>query len=277
MKQRSESDSNNRFDGKKPRRTKHGITVYYPLETSNGDLVLRTDVDWGKDIEPVSLSDSSGFHFEVATDRPFFYFKPGIHRADGFVWSRGANYLALLDSGQDQEIYPFFSATERGAITHLVEVASRDYDVSHRVRIYLPAGYSENTLKRYPVLYMHDGNNLFFPREAFMGQTWNVDGTLDLLDAMNVIREVIVIGVWPADREREYTRPGYEQYSKFLATELKPRIDREYRTLSGAENCAVMGSSLGGVVSLYVAWQYPNVFGKSACLSSTFDWEDNLR
>jgi predicted alpha/beta superfamily hydrolase len=132
-------------------------------------------------------------------------------------------------------------------------------------------------LKRYPVLYMHDGNNLFFPNEAFFNNEWRIDETMDRLDAMNIIDKVIVVGIYPHDRMYEYTKPGYEAFGRFITEELKREVDANLRTLAAPAHTAVMGSSLGGVVSLYLAWQHPNVFGKAACLSSTFTYRDDLR
>ena len=97
-----------------------------------------------------------------------------------------------------------------------------------------------------------------------------------MLDKMNAIEEVIVVGIHPNDRMNEYTMPGYEDYGRFLVESLKPLIDGKYRTLTGPANTAAMGSSLGGVVSFYLGWQWPEVFGKIACLSSTFTYRDNL-
>ena len=99
---------------------------------------------------------------------------------------------------------------------------------------------------------------------------------LGMLDKMNAIEEVIVVGIHPNDRMTEYTSPGYEDYGRFIVETLKPLIDTKYRTLAGSSNTAVMGSSLGGVVSFYLGWQWPDVFGKVACLSSTFAYRDNL-
>ena len=86
----------------------------------------------------------------------------------------------------------------------------------------------------------------------------------------DVVRKVIVVGVYAVERQTEYTAPGYEDYGRFLVEELKPWIDDNYRTLSGARHTAVLGSSLGGVVSFYLAWQWPEVFGSAGCMSSTF-------
>jgi enterochelin esterase-like enzyme len=94
---------------------------------------------------------------------------------------------------------------------------------------------------------------------------------------MNAVRQVIVVGLYAEDRETAYTLPGYHDYGRRLVEAVKPTIDREYRTLPEPGCTAVMGSSLGGVVSLHLAWQYPHVFGMAACLSSTFGWRDDLR
>ena len=153
-----------------------------------------------------------------------------------------------------------------GSFSDLIELQSQHYDEKHKIRVFLPPGYDEKTLKRYPVLYMHDGNNLFLPEEASFGETWEVGEVLELMSSLRVTREVIVVGVWPVDRMAEYTSPGYEKYGKFLVEEVKPYIDNQYRTHPDRQSCAVMGSSLGGVVSFYLGWEYPHVYGMVACM-----------
>jgi predicted alpha/beta superfamily hydrolase len=213
----------------------------------------------------------------VSTHRPFVYVRPHLRIGRVVHPARGAAFLAIVDSARPQRAFPYFFSEPVGSITHPVEVPSEVEGHSHRIAVYLPPSYAENTLKRYPVLYMHDGHNLFFAEEAFIGETWEVKETVEMLDGVNAIEEVVVVGVWPAERQREYTRPGYVAYGEFLARQLKPLVDSGYRTLPEPGHTAVMGSSLGGVVSLYLAWEYPDVFGMAACLSSTFDWEDDLR
>lgn len=249
------------------------IRVRYPLDS--GRIVLRTDLDWEKDMEPVDAS-ASVFDFEVPSEAPFLYFKPVVLQ-DGKPagWSVGENYLALSSQRQPREIYPYFQADHRCSACDLRELASPEGRYDYRV--FYPPGYHENLLKRYPVLYMQDGQNLFFPDEAFQGHHWRIAETLSLLDSMNLVDKVIVVGVYPNERESNYTLPGYESYGRFLAEALKPEIDRCFRTLPGPTTTAVMGSSLGGVVSFYLAWQYPEVFGMAACLSSTFGWRDDLK
>ncbi|MEO6970024.1 MAG: alpha/beta hydrolase-fold protein [Chthoniobacterales bacterium] len=216
------------------------------------------------------------FDFTVASERPFLYFKPCLIDGSGLHWSAGMNNLAVLSEPGPRDIYPFFHSREVGAITSVLELDSALLERSQRLRVYLPAGYEENTLKRYPVLYMHDAKNLFFPEEAFSGKDWQVDKTLDLLEAMNVIDRVIVVAVYAVNREEEYTRPGYEKYGRSLVEEVKLLIDARFRTLSAPSHTGVMGSSLGGVVSFYLAWQWPEVFGRAVCMSSTFTLKDDL-
>jgi predicted alpha/beta superfamily hydrolase len=251
------------------------IRVIYPLTA--GRIVLRTDTDWGKDVEATSVSeDRTVFTFKRRSSRPYFYFKPCIVDGDRFTWSQGNNYLASLDALDGLDIYPYFYAAPRGSITDRIDVPSDRPGGTHHVRVYRPPGYQENTLKRYPVLYMHDGTNLFFPEESFLGVDWDVDSTLDLLDAMNVIDKVIVVGIYANDREAEYTKTGYEPYGRFIVESLVPWMAAHHRVLAQPEWTAVMGSSLGGVVSMYLAWQYPQVFGMAGCMSSTFGWKDDL-
>ena len=250
------------------------IVVRYPA--GDARIVLRAASEWTRDIEPVAAgSDGNDWRFEVPVTSGFLYFKPMLVRGEERRWAVGHNFLALTHMSAERTVYPYFSEDQRCAECELLE---RDDGSGrkHRFRVFYPPGYHENTLTRYPVLYMQDGQNLFFPNEAFQGQHWRIGETLRTLDAMNVIDKAIVVGVYPNAREHDYTRPGYEAYGRFLTKIVKPHIDREYRTLTGPGNTAVMGSSLGGVVSLYLAWQYPAVFGMAAAMSSTFGWRDDL-
>jgi enterochelin esterase-like enzyme len=123
---------------------------------------------------------------------------------------------------------------------------------------------------------MQDGQNLFFPDEAFAGKHWRVPETLGVLDSMGLIRPAIVVGIYPRDRMTEYTWPGYEEYGRFVATELVPWVDEGYRTLRAPTGRAIMGSSLGGVVSFHIAWSFPELFGMVGCMSSAFGFRDDL-
>src|SRR3989440_5778673 len=252
---------------------KQTIRVVYP--TGDAKMVLRTEQNWDANIEPVGQNHCVS-KFAIETERPYFYFKPVLLRDNTAQWSRGENFLAVATSGAPLDIHPYFIEDTRCSVCQVMSPLASAAGREHRFRVFLPPGYHENTLKKYPVLYMHDGQNLFLKEEAFLGNTWRTDEVLGVLDRMNAIEEVIVAGIYPDERMTEYTLPGYEDYGRFLVETLKPLVDAKYRTLSGPNDTAVMGSSLGGVVSFYLGWQWPDVFGKVACLSSTFAYRDDL-
>lgn len=251
------------------------IRVHYPLTA--GRMILRCEPGWTTDIEADRASRNRELHeFRLPLAGPFTYFKPLIVDDGAQRWSMGDNYLALASRKAAVDIYPYFRADETCSACELRELAD-ETGRTHTFRVFYPPGYHENTLRRYPVLYMQDGQNLFFPNEAFGGQHWRVAETLGVLDAMNACEQAIVVGIYPSARERDYTQPGYDAYGRFLVQALKPHVDLDFRTLTGPQHTAVMGSSLGGVVSFYLGWQYPHVFGMAACMSSTFGWRDDLR
>ena len=251
------------------------LRVRYPLK--EGRIVLRTDLDWNCDLEATSVSDDgTTFTFRLEARRPFLYFKPCWRAGDETRWAVGANGLVLMTAQGARDVYPYFSGSEKGTFSDLIELDSTILGRKHLVRGYVPAGYRENTLKKYPVLFMQDGKNLFFPDEAFGGRDWSVDDSLQLLDGMNAIDKVIVVGIYSGDRMAEYTKPGYEAYARSVVEEVVPEAGRRLRLIGGRRETAVMGSSLGGVVSFYMAWQFPQVFGAAACLSSTFSHKDDL-
>lgn len=248
------------------------IIVRYP--TSGEEISLRTDENWAADLAPRTAREGSCFEFEIISPRPFFYFKPVLSRGGRLLWSRGANYLALADSAP-REVYPYFEDDDACTVCELREAGSGRQAI--RYRVFHPPGYAENTLKKYPVIYMNDGQNLFFPREATFGHDWKIAETLRLLEAMNAVDKLLVVGVYPLERETDYTLPGYVEHARGLVEVLKPRIDQEFRSLRQPETTAILGSSLGAVAALHAAWQWPNVFGMAGCLSGTFGFKDDLR
>jgi len=251
------------------------LRVIYPL--AEGRIVLRTEQDWTRDVEPDGPDDGGHtFTFTVESSKPFLYFKPVLRVGDEVVWTPGANRLVLMTEPDTRPVYPHFRTAGGGHFAAPIEFDSTRLGRRHRLRVYLPPGYRENTLKRYPALYMQDGQNLFFPDEAFLGQYWQVDRTVSILDTMSAVDDFLVVGVYSKDRFAEYTKPGYETYGASLAGEVKNRIDEDFRTLPGPRNTAVIGSSLGGVVSFFLVWEWPDVFGGAGCLSSTFGYRDDL-
>jgi predicted alpha/beta superfamily hydrolase len=251
------------------------LRVRYPAK--GRPISLRTDADWGRDLGPVELGEDGNLHcFRIERDDPYVEFKLCLTEPDGTVrWNSGSNYVATAAVRATHDVYPAFRDT-KGRISDPVEVAGAFGFEKHRIRAYVPPGHDENPFKRFPVVYMHDGSNLFFPGESFLGATWNVQGTLDALDSMNVIDPVIVVAIEPRDRMSEYTSEGNEAYARYIVETVKPVADQRGHTLPGPEHTVVMGSSLGGLVSLHLAWSRPDVFGGAACLSSTFAFDDEL-
>jgi predicted alpha/beta superfamily hydrolase len=155
-------------------------------------------------------------------------------------------------------------------------------DRKRRIWLYLPPNY-QNTLNHYPVLYMHDGQNLFDNYYSFAGE-WGIDESLNSLFNSGD-NGCIVVGIDNGGDERinEYSpwyNPEYgggagEKYINFLVETLKPYIDSNYRTLSDRENTAIMGSSVGGLISFYAGLAYPNIFSKIGIFSPSFWFTDS--
>lgn len=149
-----------------------------------------------------------------------------------------------------------------------------------RVWVYFPKDYDTNLQKKYPVLYMHDGQNLFDKKTSFSGE-WEVDETLNKLAA-----DCIVVGIdnGGANRIAEYTpytNPKYNggdgaKYIDFVVNTLKPYIDQNYRTKTDRENTGIGGSSLGGLISFWAAINYQNTFGKAMVFSPSFWWNSSI-
>ncbi|OGU36018.1 MAG: hypothetical protein A2068_00185 [Ignavibacteria bacterium GWB2_35_6b] len=163
-----------------------------------------------------------------------------------------------------------------GHVEYIHEFYSYNLKNERDIIVWLPPSYSHSH-KRYPVLYMHDGQNLFNPQTSFLGYDWKVDETITQLLTKKEIEEIIVVGIYNSkDRLEEYnyfTSKG-KSYAQFIIQELKTYIDENFRTKHNASNTAVMGSSMGGLISFQLAWNIPGVFGKAGCLSNSF-WVDD--
>ena len=142
--------------------------------------------------------------------------------------------------------------------------------------VWLPPGYESELLKNYPVLYMHDGQNILDPKTSFAGMDWRVDETASKLIKSGKLKEIIIVGIYNNDeRLEEYSDSEKgNNYIKFIIEELIPFINSNYRTKPEKENTAIMGSSMGGLISFLAAWKFPNIFGKAGCLSSSFYYDD---
>ncbi len=165
-----------------------------------------------------------------------------------------------------------------------------EYVQPRNITIWLPEGYLPNGGERYPVIYAHDGQNLFQPGNSYAGVEWGMDETAQRMMTAGTLPPAIIVGIWNTDRRwQEYapqkvierldtsggsewlgpTMPKLEgdAYLKFITEELKPYIDGVYKTKPEAETTLMMGSSMGGLISLYAAAEYPDVFGRIAAVS----------
>lgn len=202
-----------------------------------------------------------------------------------------------------QKPTPSFGTIDR------VENFNSKYVAARNIDVWLPENYDKN--KKYAVLYMQDGQGLYDSSITWNHQSWDVDDVISKLLRENKIKNVIVVGVWNgqtqrhaeyfpqkpfdqmtqvekdtvtaqlqrASRTKEVFQPIADNYLKFIVTELKPFIDKNYSTYKNAENTFIAGSSMGGLISMYAICEYPTVFGGAACLSThwpgSFSTEDN--
>jgi predicted alpha/beta superfamily hydrolase len=160
------------------------------------------------------------------------------------------------------------------------------------VLVYLPRGYRRFSRRRYPVLYLQDGQNVFDAATSFSGVEWGVDEAAERLIKENLIEPLIVVavantgeqrideyaptrGVIDAKAKRKKRSKGLaRKYGHFLMDELKPYIDRKYRTNPGAEFTGLGGSSLGGLVTFAIGILYPQVFGRLMVMSPSIWWDN---
>jgi len=179
------------------------------------------------------------------------------------------------------------------------ETFKSKFIMPRNVDVWYPPGYFENMEECYPVMYMHDGQNLFDSALAFGGSGWEIDKAISRLMEAKKICGALVVGIWNTDRRwREYMPqkpyeslalerhhenfinsyggpPVSDAYLQFIVEELKPFMDSNYRTLSDPANTFVMGSSMGGLASLYAISECPDVFGGAGCLSTHWPAGEN--
>ena len=173
-------------------------------------------------------------------------------------------------------------ATRKHTASSNVKVLSDSFpdhslQTHRKIWIYLPPSY-DRTKKHYPVIYMQDGQNLFDRATSSFGTEWRVDETMDSLISKGK-KEYIIVGIASGDaRLQEYLpyessqipNPRGKEYASFMVKELVPYIDKNYRTLAGAANRSVAGSSMGAVISLFTIMGYPDLFGSAGLFSGAY-------
>src|SRR5688572_12904058 len=180
------------------------------------------------------------------------------------------------------------AAVRPGRLEHIPSFESRILGNSRDVTVYLPAGYDERGEQRYPVLYMHDGQNLFEPGRSFIpGQHWRLREAADDAIGNRTAAAMLIVGIDNAGATRidEYTPTAdpkkggggkAEDHARMLIEELKPVIDSRFRTRRDAASTGIGGSSLGGLSALYVALSHPDVFKRAAVMSPSVWWDNRV-
>lgn len=205
-----------------------------------------------------------------------------------------SNFQIFEDQLVDGKTYQFivdnFNGFQEGGSDHtrvgnfqfLHKFPSEILGRNREILVYLPPDYLSSS-KDFPLLIMHDGNNLFDAQTAFLGNEWKVDEVMESLHQENRIEGVIIAGVYNSiNRMKEYTPvkdPEYgggqgKLYLDFLTKELIPSLHKKFRIKRGPQNTGIMGSSLGGLISLYAGFEYSKYFGLVGAISPSLWWSD---
>ena len=273
-----------------------GKTAFYHTSWTNAEIVYRMGTNWfGSPMERIGPGRAPGEYRYRATGigipgAPMEFVLNGDLNGTQY-WdnapfpnpvSTNANYYSALDAFflQDGQLYDYEPPPAPSApYIHVTNVNSTVAGIPGRtIRIRLPRGYTNNTWKSYPVLYMHDGQNIFDPGGSF--GSWSVNTTSDREIGQGRMRELIVVGIDNADRRVEYIPDGDKynaststgrasDYLRFVMDNVKPTLDFNFRTRPDWRNTAVMGSSLGGIISIYFGFE-TNVFGVVGAMSPGF-------
>ncbi len=258
------------------------VRVHYASSpAAAGAMSLRgsaAPLSWTTSV--ATVSDKPGLFTWSATGlKTAIELKPML----GETWSRGPNYKIV--PGQTVDIYPHFVQSHGIVTKRYPSFVSQKLPSTRGIWVYLPPTYLENTEARLGVLYMHDGANLFDPASAFGGNEWNVDETMDAGSEDGSIRESIVVGIEStAARISELTPTADPQnggghaddYLAMLTDEIKPLVDKDLRTVPTREQTAIMGSSLGGLVSAYAGVHHADVFGLVGEMSPSTWWDGTV-
>jgi len=179
--------------------------------------------------------------------------------------------MAVLLTGCEAEEKRSFDGQVTGTLVYHESVMGEGLR-NRDIVVWLPPGYEDDTDQHYPVLYMHDGQNIFDPATSYAGVDWAIDESVDRLIRSGTIEPMIVVGIYNSeDRTPEYS-PGEKgtAYMNFVIHTAKPLIDSTYRTRPERQHTLVGGSSSGGTISFMLAWEHPEVFAGAICMSPAF-------
>jgi predicted alpha/beta superfamily hydrolase len=246
------------------------VHVRYPRALGEVGLRGAAPLSWHESLRPARLDGSTRIFELDVPEGVAVDLKPV--RFDGrFASGRNATVLA----GETLRLEPYFE--EAGALDAVPRTLfSPQLERTLSYRVFLPPGYGELDARLYPVLYAMDGQSLF-------GEgSWRLDETLNTLWGLGAMQEAIVVAVHTDEGRLEILSPSRDgghgggqgpRFRDFLSDTLKPYVDTFFRTRRSREDTALLGSSMGGLFSFFGAWSRPDVFGRAACLSSSFWWD----
>lgn len=266
------------------------IKVIEPFKTADTLLVIGDQPQWGYWIYPRSqkmhkINDSTWIqensippntkvNFKITRGS---YYKEALYNNNGQIpiattLTLTKDTVVTLRPSNWNDTY---QRSIKGTVRYYHNFSSPLLKNTRNVVVWLPPSYFKQPGKKYPVLYAHDGQNIFDHTNGSGGE-WRMDEVADSLMRNGKTDEFIIVGIANTkDRWVEYSgTPEGMNYIRFIATELKPFVDKNFRTLKDKAHTATIGSSMGGLISFYMVWQYPEIFSKAACLSSGFYFDD---
>lgn len=261
---------------------KKEIIITAPYNTYHEDLYITGEGDYlGKWATPGIKMKRVGHHlysFDYRGELSEFEFKVTRGSWESEAAQESGNPLenfkySLKES--DKFVAHIKNWKDRGALftqSDRIDVYENFFSIelnnSRKVSVYLPPSYHTNTNNSYPVIYMHDGENVFDPASSSYGSDWAADKVASNLIDRNEIPEVIIVAIESKNRYEEYSpyRLG-KKYEEFLIHTVLPFIENNYRTQQGAHSRYLVGSSMGAIITLMIQWDYSELFAKAAGLS----------
>ena len=280
-------------DSKKETHCRNGVTINFIIKTETADKIVYLTGNteelgaWRPDGLVVSMENKQGtFHFCTPRHEVIeFKITAGTWNKEA-IYKKGAlpkNFRLIPQ--QDTTVYIHIDSwkdeldLDNSGMTGDFDVYKDQSQVGiidRDVTVWLPPGYDENVNQTYPVVYLQDGQNVFNPATSTNGVDWGADEWADSLIRNQLIEPIILVAInCSDDRYFDYS-PGKkgQAYMGFISNTLKHKIDSTYRTKIDVSNTAVVGASMGGLISFMLHWEHNDVFGKAACLSPAFVYRD---
>lgn len=237
-------------------------------------LNKKSDLKWSTTLE-FEKGTSLEYKFTLGSWNKEALKKEGKASANSkLIVNNDTTVFAEVNAWGENNVHSSFKGQITGTVRYHQNMTGNNIK-PRDIIVWLPPDYVKEENKRYPVLYAHDGQNLFDPNTSAFRVDWQMDEASDSLIRKGKLDPFIIVGIYNTpDRSREYRAgdTGFA-YMDFVVKKLKPFIDKNYRTLTDRNNTASIGSSAGGTISFLLLMMHNDVFGKAACLSPAFKYE----